>query len=82
VTYRILPFGPTPHRVRVLSSVMWWPKGLRWFSFVRRSSINGRDELRASYTIRSRGRTGARDRQRLMACPRHFHINALHREDR
>lgn len=55
------PGSPTPDRVRALTGLRYWPKGLRWHV-----AADHKGRAVASYTIASKGRNGARARQLLM----------------
>lgn len=68
--------GPVPDRVRAVLGDSWWPQGLRWnlLQEPRRNTVTGKLEARASYTIPSKGRTGAAGRQKLMAHGKRFSV--------
>lgn len=44
-----------------------WPKGLVWFCFFETNHLTGKTETVWRSTIKSKGRTGAAARSRLMA---------------
>ncbi|HEX7852087.1 MAG TPA: hypothetical protein VF503_00140 [Sphingobium sp.] len=60
------PLCATPHRVRQLTGVAFWPKGLHWFEIEKPSHWRNASQA-LSYTIKSKGRTGAKARQALMS---------------
>lgn len=63
------PGSPTSERVRRITGVIWWPKGLLWsLHYMPMWTVNGRRNVPvATYTIKSKGRTGAAARAKLMA---------------
>lgn len=69
------PEAPVGQRVRLLTGVTHWPKGLRWFT----KRFGDRPKLCATYTIKARGRKGAASRQKLMAHPRKFAVDVSER---
>lgn len=69
------PEAPVGQRVRSLTGVTHWPKGLCWYT----TWLGGPPKRYATYTIKARGRKGAKARQKLMARPRKFAINVSER---
>jgi len=69
------PEAPTGQRVRLLTGVTHWPKGLHWCT----KWLGSHPKRYATYTIKARGRKGAKARQKLMAQPRKLAINVSER---
>lgn len=70
----VQPHCGTPLAVKRRTGVYCWPKGLHWF-FVEVSRYSSAN-MAVSYTIKSKGRNGAKDRSALM---RHKHFSVLMR---
>jgi hypothetical protein len=69
------PQAPSGHVVRHATGVTHWPKGLHWFA----KRLGRRPKLYATYTIKARGRNGAKSRQALMAHASKFVVDVSER---